>query len=362
MTFPADYATSRARFLAAARARGWECHGYLTGENDPNGAPLSIDVAISPAPAGSDRALVVSSGLHGVEGPFGAAVQLALLETAVGGIPWPPARTRCVFIHALNPYGYAWSRRVDASNVDLNRAFRWDGMGTLGGAEAYAAFDSLLNPERPPARFDGFRARLLWAAAANGPAALRRAIAVGQRGFPRGLFFAGQTTTHLQDLLEAHLPVWLAGAAKIVHLDLHTGLGRWAGHKLIVDYPLSRPGREWMTTAFGEGAVVESARDAGAYTAQGSFGQWCVARDLAPDYLFAFMEFGTYGNLKVVEGLRAENQAVQWSRPGDPRIEAAKARLRELFCPASLSWRSRVIGAAVPRVLQAATGLSQMKL
>ena len=30
---------------------------------------------------------------------------------------------RQVFVHALNPYGFAWDRRVTEDNVDLNRNF-----------------------------------------------------------------------------------------------------------------------------------------------------------------------------------------------------------------------------------------------
>ena len=34
-----------------------------------------------------------------------------------------PADVRVVMIHALNPYGMAWVRRVNEDNVDLNRNF-----------------------------------------------------------------------------------------------------------------------------------------------------------------------------------------------------------------------------------------------
>jgi hypothetical protein len=45
----------------------------------PDGSDLSINVAF----AGSEqpsRVLIVTSGLHGVEGFFGSAIQVALLE------------------------------------------------------------------------------------------------------------------------------------------------------------------------------------------------------------------------------------------------------------------------------------------
>ncbi len=59
-------------------------------------------------------------GLHGVEGFFGSAVQLACLEH------WLSAEApsvKYVFLHGLNPYGFAWRRRFDENNVDPNRNF-----------------------------------------------------------------------------------------------------------------------------------------------------------------------------------------------------------------------------------------------
>ena len=35
-----------------------------------------------------------------------------------------PPRSARYFIHALNPFGFAWLRRVNEDNVDLNRNFQ----------------------------------------------------------------------------------------------------------------------------------------------------------------------------------------------------------------------------------------------
>jgi hypothetical protein len=68
-----------------------------------------------------------------------------------------------------------------------------------------------------------------------------------------------------------------------------------------------------------------------------------MSRGLAPDYLFAYAEFGTYGPIPVLAGLRAENQAHHWGTVDSPETGRAKARLKELFCPADERWRSRVL-------------------
>ncbi len=353
MTVAPDYATARERFRAAARARGWTCDAYAAAGVGPNGEPLTVDVAISPSHEPGDDALVVSSGLHGVEGHFGSAVQIAALESPDDLF----AGARGVFVHALNPYGFAWSRRGDADNVDLNRAFRWPRMPPSGDDGNYARLDTLLNPPRPPS-FDLFPLRIRLAALRHGRATLSRTIASGQRSFPKGLFYAGTKTTATQRMLEAHLKEWIGGASTVVHLDLHTGLGRAGEHVLIVDYPLTESARSWLTRVFGADVVRESLREPRAYTAAGSFGQWCVASSLAPDYRFAFAELGTYDSVSVLTGLRAENQAAQWAAPDDPRTSRARAWLRELFCPASPQWRERALADGVALIARAARSLA----
>ena len=103
--------------------------------------------------------VVVSSGLHGVEGYFGSAVQLALLEGEDVVRGHCRSGVALVLIHALNPYGFAWVRRANEENVDLNRNFLLTGESYKGSPPRYAALDALLNPKHPPHRLDTFRLR-----------------------------------------------------------------------------------------------------------------------------------------------------------------------------------------------------------
>src|SRR5262245_61398148 len=108
-TFSTDYATARDRFRQAASRLGWLLEAHPIDAAGPNGEELTIDVASS-STGDPERVLLVSSGLHGVEGFFGSAVQIAQLdEWAASQIP----STKCLFIHGLNPFGFAWLRRVD---------------------------------------------------------------------------------------------------------------------------------------------------------------------------------------------------------------------------------------------------------
>jgi hypothetical protein len=144
----------------------------------------------------------------------------------------------------------------------------------------------------------------------------------------------------------------------VVHLDFHTGLGRWGAYKLLLDAPVSASQLARLDRWFGPDAHEEDDPRKTSYLPRGGFGPWCVARKLAPEYLYAVAEFGTYGNIPMLAGLRQENRAVHWGRPGDRNAERAKARLRELFCPASPAWRSRVLAQGVDVIRRAAGGLA----
>ena len=354
--FPADYVTSRDRFRSAAARLGWPHLAHPIGATGPNGEDLTLDVAISPA-ADADCVLVVSSGLHGVEGPFGAAVQLAALERWATGAG-PPAGVRYVFIHALNPYAYAHGRRVEANNVDPNRNFLLPGEVYRGSPDGYKHFDPLLNPKRPPVRWDGFVVRAWLALMRHGLPALKQALVAGQYDYPQGVFFGGHGPASTHRALRDRLRDWVGPAATVVHLDYHTGLGRWGTYKLLLDAPPSPDQRRFLDRWFGPETYEEDNANGVAYLPRGSFGPWCVAQQLAADYLYLVAEFGTYGPVRMLGGLRAENQAHHWGRPGDPNSERAKANLRELFCPADPHWRTRALAQGLELVERAAAGLA----
>ncbi|HEY6877133.1 MAG TPA: DUF2817 domain-containing protein, partial [Polyangiales bacterium] len=150
--FSPDYDSARARFREAARRARFTLSACPIGQRGPNGTELTIDFA-QRGPIHASRVLVISSGLHGIEGYFGSAVQWTWLEQQTSTLS--PGH-RVVLIHALNPYGFAHRRRVNEDNVDLNRNFVRQGVAFEGAHPSYRALDPLLNPQQPPGRVDTF--------------------------------------------------------------------------------------------------------------------------------------------------------------------------------------------------------------
>ena len=354
LLYSSDYFTARRRFRDAASQLGWALEEYPIDAVGPGGETLTIDAAHSDG-GDPSRVLVLSSGVHGVEGFFGSAVQLGLLERwAIAGGP----EVKCLLLHGLNPYGFAWLRRFDENNVDPNRNFLLPGQSYEGSPPRYQQLDGFMNPQRAPSRWDPFALKALLEIARHGKPALRETIAAGQYDFPQGLFFGGAGPSQMNKILIDNFPRWLNGSSHVVHLDFHTGLGAFGTCKLLLDYPLNQRQRTHLTDWFGADSFEEHDAGGVAYETRGGFGRWAVSQNFVPDCLYACAEYGTYRPARVLAGLRAENQAHHWSAATIDTNHWTKRRLLELFYPASNRWRTNVLEHGIQLVEQAFEGLS----
>jgi predicted deacylase len=342
-TFSENYAIAGGRIRAAAKALGAQVERYSIAEKGPAGEELSLD-AVRVGSASARRLVVVSSGVHGVEGFFGSAVQLALLRSVLPrsvGTQDPAV----LILHAVNPYGFAWIRRVNESNVDLNRNFPTARQTYAGCPEAYRSVDDLINPTTPPRR-DFFYPRVADKVLRQGFASLKQAVVGGQYERPQGLFYGGDGPSAIVDILDRALPDLLGEAEQVLHLDLHTGLGRWGKFKLLLGTEEAASDSQcWrrFKGAFPAETIEVLERDGAACQVEGSFGEWCRERFADRDYDTVAAEFGTYSPLKVLAALREENRAHHWGDAGAATTRRAKGMLVEAFAPRSEQWRDQVV-------------------
>jgi hypothetical protein len=87
-------------------------------ELDPD---LTINFCYIPAQVTMDNLLILSSGIHGIEGFTGSAVQLMVMEEILA--PERLDSTGIFLIHGMNPFGFKYLRRFTENDVDLNRRF-----------------------------------------------------------------------------------------------------------------------------------------------------------------------------------------------------------------------------------------------
>jgi hypothetical protein len=338
--FSANYGQARERFRALAARAGAHQEAHPIDAPGPHGEQLTIDLAWL-GPRDAARVVVVSSALHGVEGFLGSAVQLDLLER----LPELPDGVALVFLHALNPYGFAHLRRVNEDNVDLNRNLLRDGERWEGAPEGYDGFDGLLNPPAPPGRFThlSFPLRALPRILASGLPKLKGIVAGGQYRFPKGVFYGGSGPTKTMKILDEQVPRWFGSARRLIQLDLHSGLGKPATYKLLCDHPVNHPRTALLTRQFGPEVQPWDAGDGVAYAIRGGLGTWMIARLPSCDVDVLCTEFGTVPPLKVITALHCENRAHHHGAPDAPTTIAAKIRIQETFAPSDPTWRDRVV-------------------
>lgn len=347
-----DYASARAAFLEAARSRALPTWTLPLDATGPGELPLSIDITCL-GPQNAPRALVHVSGVHGVEGVCGSAIQRSLLAEP----PELPADTALFLVHAINPYGWAWRRRVNELNVDLNRNFLPPDRPYSGAPETYARLDPLLNPPSPPGP-DLFLPKVVWNIARHGFNSLKQAVVGGQYAYPQGLFFGGSALQQGPRLYMDWVREHLSGRQQLLVIDVHTGLGEPAYDSLLVDCDPGTEASRRLEAIFGE-RIIPWDPDAGvAYQIEGGH-TFIYARLCSGRVDTVTQEFGTSKPLAVLKALREENRLHLHGDLGPTALDhPAKRQLLETFAPARTGWRELVLERGLTLVDQGLKGLA----
>jgi hypothetical protein len=309
---------------------GGRLHTLELAARAPSGNSLSIDIGW----LGSDapqNALLHSSGIHGVEGFAGSAIQLQLLDR----LPSLADNTALILVHILNPFGMAWIRRTNENNVDLNRNFLADAQYS-GCPPNYARVDSFLSPKTKP-NHDFFLMKSMLMIRRFGLKPLVQAIGGGQYEYPQGLFYGGRKLEEGPEKYHAFLRERVSTTKRVLAIDVHTGIGRF-GHDMLIAEPSHY---ESLRRIFGKRVTLSEPEHGPAYRIRGGLGNLLSNAMPAADYRFMAQEFGTYNPIKVLHRLREENR---WHHFGTGSLDhPTKRALKDTFCPASKQWRDRVL-------------------
>jgi hypothetical protein len=251
--FSKTYYEARAKFLASAKAANAIHKAYPIG----NQQDLFTDVAIMPGTGKNKKYMLSLSGVHGPEGFAGSAIQSSLLDMIAST---PELRNMyagnkdsntgkettdeieveiptIMFVHAVNPYGFANNRRFNEDNVDVNRNFLTDEQFAAARARdpnfaGYLDVDFMVNPKTMPfgesfALNDIWgHLRSLYAVCVFGITTIKRALVAGNYFRQEGLGFGGfKRTASVETLIRIAHEHELHLAQKITLLDHHTGLG-----------------------------------------------------------------------------------------------------------------------------------------
>lgn len=355
-SFAADYAGARDMFLTAAREAGGEIDSMPHPLRGPAGEDLAADVAWF-GPADAPRVLATISATHGVEGFCGSGAQVDWLRR--GEAARLPPKTAVLLIHAINPHGFAWLRRVTEDNVDLNR--NWIAFDQV--LPANPAYDELADAICPP-RWDeatrtGSAARLGAFAREHGFPALQQALSGGQYTHPDGIFFGGREPAWSRRTQTNILQGRLGRATRVAVIDYHTGLGPWGyGERIVIDPPGSagfqRARRCW-------GAGITSPSDGSSASAPIIGDGLAALPGLLPhaEVTAMALEIGTVPVTEVIEALRADAWVHAHDDPIGSAAQPINAAVRAAFYGDADDWKGMVAGQSLLAIRQALAFLSE---
>lgn len=352
--FAHSYSEARAAFVRVARNCGARITAHGIAARGPQQEELAIDVA-QLGTAQPHTLVLLTSGVHGVEGYAGSALQQLWLNEFAENLP---AGTGVMLMHAVNPFGFAHGRRVNENNVDLNR----NALAQFPGPTnpGYARVNDWINPASPAPRVDDFLLRGLWHVARLGKPTLQQAVAGGQYEFPRGLFYGGRGPEESLRIVARVLADAATQAPRtVLHIDLHTGLGRRGDYEMLLDYPPHSAEFAAFQRWFDPAHVISDAPgDATNYVAHGMVSQLVERNFTAARTYTTVIDFGTLPATQVLKALRAENRVYHYGSHNAHRAERLRAKLREAFYPSDEAWRTSLLHHGRAIFSQLATALS----
>ncbi|MBT1517157.1 M14 family metallopeptidase [Bradyrhizobium sp. SRL28] len=341
--FSSNYFEARQRFRDyVGEATGGELVVYPSQARGPRGEELSTDVAWF-GERGASKVGIMVSATHGVEGYCGSAAQLDWLSER--GYEKLKSDEAVLLIHALNPYGFAWDRRVTQEGCDLNRNFV-DFAAPLPRNEAY----DLLADSLVPRELDGpvvlaaeeaiekFRKEY-------GDVAFRKARTSGQYRHPTGLFFGGFGPTAARQTLERIVSDYgIESRDFVLTIDYHTGLGPYGYGELQCEQASGMLGYERARDIFGLTVTSPDLGTSSAVVLNGTQDDYWQ-RLLGDRHVYVCLEFGTYPPEAGRPAMRADHWLYAYRQT---EIETAtgyeiRRRVKEHFYPERADWKEMVL-------------------
>jgi hypothetical protein len=351
--FARTYAEARAKFLAAANGALVESHPEpLRGIEQE---ALAMDVARLGADD-ADALLIVSSGCHGVEGYCGSGAQVALLHDEDFRAQARRAGVALLFIHALNPWGFSFGRRVTHEGVDLNRNFI-DFRRAPPGNPGYDQLAAVLLPEHWPPSPAGER-QLLAYGAAHGMPALQAAVTGGQYRHPDGIFYGGSFATWSQTTLRLVLRQHAARCRLLGWIDLHSGLGESGVGERIFS-ARDEDGAKHRAKGWW-GHRITFTEDGSSSSSDLHGNAWHAVYDECPQAAYAgiALEFGTQPAETVLQALRHDHWVARRHQAHDEHLAPARAAMRRAFFTDTPEWKHAVLTQTRAAAVQAIAGMA----
>lgn len=319
--FKDTYEASREAFLVLAKASGGEVRSHQVSTD------LSFESLYLPPKGEKEKLLILTSGIHGIEGFTGSALQRYYLEH------FRDSKYGVLIIHGINPYGFKNKRRVTQNNVDLNRNFDISPELFQIKNPGYEKVLPFLNPKTPYSKLS-FHALAIFNILKYGMESLRKAILSGQYQFPDSIFFGGNAFEPQVSLIQKEVLERGEGYQNILLVDLHTGYGQRGKLHLFGDRS-KYIDQNHMNEVF-QGLSVDYGSEKDFYAVTGGFTVF-LAKIFhgKAKYAGICFEFGTIDSHKTKGSLDSLYRMINEKQD--------RAQYQEMFYPSSPEWRRSVV-------------------
>ena len=348
--FPATYQDSRQRFIQDFEVLrgGWSSSSIdaypLT--TDPS---LSIDYAWA-VPKKKQNLVVISTGLHGIEGYVGSAMLKIFMDDYAP--LFNAENTGLLLVHTINPFGMNVRRRYNENNVDLNRNFLPDEKYDRTINLDYEPLIPMLNPTGSLENLFldevKFISRLVTNIAQMGILRIRQGMLSGQYRHGKGVQFGGNSLQESALLMRGLLMEALGNYELVVHIDLHSGYG--PRYQMSIVNAVSEKATSAEMVKRFHYPLILAATPGEFYTTTGDITEYfyILREESFPQKkLFATcFEFGTYGEslFSQIRSMRAtifENRLFQFGAKNDGIRRSVRKDYEELFFPTEPGWREK---------------------
>lgn len=351
--FNDSYDQCRADFIQQAESLKQKFAGvaiFSTSIPSATDQNLMVDYCYIPAQHGSSKLLILTSGVHGVEGFAGSAIQLMLMQEFLD-----TARLSDVgvlFIHGINAYGFKYGRRVTENNVDFNRNCDIDASLFSKENTGYAKLYGMLNP-KGKVNSGSIKNKFFMLVAIRklmqeSMEALRQAVLQGQYQYPEGLYFGGKGYEPQLLQIGNVIKEKAKDYESVLNVDLHTGYGALGVLHLFpnpVDDPRVKKGMEDIYAGY----QIDWGDSDDFYTINGAFSDYIGQLLPGKFYMPMLFEYGTLnsqttvGSIKSIHNMILENQGNHHGYRSEKDSLKVMENFVEMYYPSSKTWRSKVM-------------------
>jgi len=350
--FPESYEASRARFLCDVdllRTK-WNT-SRLESHRLKDFPDLSIDWLWA-EPRVKENLILVSTGEHGIEGYVGSAMLKLFMDGFAPRLN--TQNTGLLLVHAINPWGMKYNRKVNEKGVDLNRNFIFDGSFDPSINPDFSKLKPLLAPAHPVGSFMIesllFTRRTMQALITEGASGLTHAALLGQYVSPDSMYYGGMSHEEQSIVMMDLFRESLASYQTIVHLDMHSGYGpRYQMSITLV--PLEPLTSAELSSKFSYPLILRADRQEFSAT-HGDMTEYMYELrnvEFPNKHVFACaFEFGTFGDSIVarIRSLRAmvfESQLHAHGAKDRSAEEKIRDEFKELYFPKETKWREKAL-------------------